>query len=215
MAGVGLARSQCELFDVANLVGVTRIKGQQRIAQHGLVLFAELTADDADELIFIQIENGNDQAEHEQVLAAILRGATDGLHGGRGERNADVEDALLMLDLLHLAAVVEADAALTQRGKMAVVAVLIEGHEHVRLIASGEHFARAEMHLEDGWPAADRGRDRHVGHHFLRRAARQTSEEAADGLDAILRISGEADDGVAKGLLGIRRRRSGGCGCGH
>ena len=181
------------------------VEGQQRVAQHAFVFLAELAAHDGDELFLVQVEDGADHAQHEQVLAAVARGAADGFDGGGGERHADVVDVALVLEFVDLAAVVDADAAVAQRAEVLVVAVLVEGHEHIRLIACVEHFTGAKVHLENGRPAADGGRDGHVGHHLLRCASGEARQKAADGLDAVLRISREADDSVAE--LFSRNRR--------
>ncbi len=91
-----------------------------------------------------------------------------------------------MAHLLHLAAVIETDASITQRAQMAVITVLIEGHQHVCLIARMQHLPGAYVHLKDGRPATDRGRNGHVGHDLLGRSSGKPSQEATDGLDAIL-----------------------------
>jgi hypothetical protein len=93
--------------------------------------------------------------------------------------------------------IVEYPAAFTQGLDVVVVAVLVEGDEPVGFIAGAEHLAAADVDLEDGRTAADGGRDGHVGHHVLLRAPREAREESADGLNAVLGISGEADDGIA------------------
>jgi hypothetical protein len=52
--------------------------------------------------------------------------------------------------------------------------------------------------LKDGGAAADGGRDGHVSDHILLRAAREPGENAADGLNAVLRVAGETYDGIAE-----------------
>ena len=69
---------------------------------------------------------------------------------------------------------------------MIFVTVLIERHEHIRLIAGGEDVAGAHAHLEDRRTARNGGRDRHVRHDVLVGTAGEAGEEGADRLDAIL-----------------------------
>ena len=113
-----------------------------------------------------------DQAEDEDVLAAVLGGAADGLDGGAGDGDADVADAALVLEVrLDVVGVVDADAAVAERADVVVVAVLVEGDQEVGLVAGGEDLARAEVDLEDGRAAGDGRRDGHVGHDLLGGAA--------------------------------------------
>jgi hypothetical protein len=92
--------------------------------------------------------------------------------------------------------VVEEDAAGAERTDVGVVAVLVKGDEHVGAVAGRENVAGAHADLEDRRSARDRGRNRHVGHDVLIAATGEAGEEAADGLDAVLRVAGEADDDV-------------------
>ena len=46
------------------------------------------------------------------------------------------------------------------------------------------------------WTAGNRGGDRHVSHDVLIAAAGEPGEKRAGGLDAVLRIAGQPDDGV-------------------
>ena len=89
---------------------------------------------------------------------------------------------------------------------MVVVGVLIEGDEGVGFVAGVEDFSGAEVDLENGWPAGDGARDGHVGHDVLGGGTGELCEEAADRLDAVLGVSGEADDGVSQGVWGGCRR---------
>ena len=61
----------------------------------------------------------------------------------------------LVLDLLNLLGVVEADPAVLQGPDVTVVAVLIEGHQHVGVVSCVENLPRAEMDLEDGGASRD------------------------------------------------------------
>jgi hypothetical protein len=82
--------------------------------------------------------------------------------------------------------IVEEHAARAQRGKMALVAVLVERDEEVGLVAGGQDVPGAHAHLKDGRTAGDRGRNRHVRHDVLVAATSQTGEETADRLNAVL-----------------------------
>ena len=86
------------------------------------------------------------------------------------------------------------DAAELHGLDVVLVAVLVKAEQQIRLVARAEDFAGADAHLEDGWPARDGGGNGHEGHDLLFAAAREAREEAADGLDAVLRIPGDADD---------------------
>ena len=83
---------------------------------------------------------------------------------------------------------------------MLVVAVLVEGHEKIGLVAGREHVAGAHADLEDGGAAGDRGGDGHVGHDLLLAASRQAGQKRAGALDAILGIARQADHRVADAL---------------
>ena len=95
-----------------------------------------------------------------------------------------------------MAAIVQDDAAFFQKTNVVFIAVLVEGHQHIRVIAGSEHLAGADAHLENRWPARDGGGDGHKCHHLLLAAARQLGEKTANGLDAVLRVTGNADDGL-------------------
>ena len=63
--------------------------------------------------------------------------------------------------------IVEANTAIAQIREVAVVAMLVECHQHIGLVARGEHLSRTDVNLENRGTARDRRRDRHVGHHLL------------------------------------------------
>ncbi len=154
--------------------------------------------------------------EAEHVLAAVLRGAAERLNRERRHRHPDVADALVLRIRSDVVGIVEAHAAIAQRGKVVVVAVLVEGDQHIRLVAGGEHLARTDVDLEDRSAARDRRRDRHVGHHLLGAASGEAGEEPADRLDPVLRITGQPDHGVLD-ILRLFGRRLGvrACGSAH
>ena len=117
------------------------------------------------------------------------------------------------LDLRHMVRVIQHDAAGLQRTQMRLIAVLVKAQENIRLITRAQDFPGADAHLKDGRPAGDRGGDRHERHDLLLAAAREPREETADGLDAVLRVTRDADDGF--GDVGDRRSAGGGsCGGG-
>lgn len=82
---------------------------------------------------------------------------------------------------------------------MVVVGVLIESDEGIGFIAGMENFARAEVNLENGGAARNRRGDGHIGHHILGGGASELGEKGADGLNAVLGMTGEADDRIADG----------------
>ena len=82
---------------------------------------------------------------------------------------------------------------------MGVVTVLVKRHQHVGTVARRQDVAGAHADLEDGRAARNRGRNRHVRHDVLVAATGETREEAADGLDTVLRVTGESDDYVLNG----------------
>ena len=186
--------------DVSGRVGVAGVEGEHGVADDVLVLAAEALLDERGELLDVEVEDAREQAEDEDVLALVLRGAADGLDGRAGHRHADVAKRLVVGVRLDVVGVVKEHAAGPEGADVRFVAVLIEGHEHVGAVAGGEDVAGAHAHLEDRRPARDGGRDRHVGHDVLVAAAGEAGEETADGLDAVLRIAGEADDDVVDAL---------------
>jgi hypothetical protein len=73
-----------------------------------------------------------------------------------------------------LGGVIDAVATLFQGADMAIVAMLVEGDEEVRLIPGTKDFSAAEVDLENRRPPADGRRDGHVGHDVLLIPACQT-----------------------------------------
>ncbi len=53
----------------------------------------------------------------------------------------------------HVVGIVKHDPPLLQRADVVFVRMLIEGQQHVGLVARAQHLARADAHLEDGRPA--------------------------------------------------------------
>ena len=137
-----------------------------------------------------------DQAEDENVFALVLGRAAERFDGQAGDRNADVDETFVVEIRLDVVRIVKQDAAFLQRVDVVLVTVLVKRDEQIRFVAGGEHFAGADADLENRRAAGDRGRNRHVRHDLLLAATGEPREKAADGLDAVLRIAGEADDGV-------------------
>ena len=113
--------------------------------------------------------------------------------------------------------VVEDDAALAERVDMAFSGMLVERQQHIRLVSGAHDFSRADADLENGRPARDGGGNRHERHDFLFAASGQPGEEAPDGLDAVLGIARDADNGFwdFRDLDGSARRRVGNCSFTH
>ncbi len=133
----------------------------------------------------------------------------------RRNRNADVVIILLPFRLgLDVVGVVKHNAALFERADVAFVGMLVEGQQHVGLIARAQDFAGTDADLENGRPAGNGGRDGHERHDFLFAAAGQPRQKSADGLDAVLRIAGNANDGLVdfRNLRCAARGRRG-CNC--
>ena len=78
-------------------------------------------------------------------------------------------------------------------GELAFV-VPADAKLHVGIVASRQNLAAADAHLENGRAAGNGGRDGHERHDFLLAAAGQPRQKATDGLYAVLRIAGDADD---------------------
>ena len=197
-----------------DLVSVAGVEREHRIAQNAPVLFArELTLDDGHELVAVEFENLAQQAEHEEVLAFVLRRAAECFHRRAGHGDAEIAVVFVVRIWRDVIRIIEHPAAFAAGLEVIVVAVLIEWHEPVRFIAGAQDFPAADVDLEDGRPATDGGRDGHVGHHVLLRAAGEPREESADGLNAVLRIAREPDDGVGDLVsVGGTIRRGGGGG---
>ena len=124
-----------------------------------------------------------------------MAGAADGLDREAGNGHADMAVALLPFRPgLNVVGVVKHNAAQLQRIDMVFVAVLVKAEQHVRLVARAQDFAGADAHLENGRAAGNGGGNRHERHDLLLAAAGQARQEPADGLDAVLRIAGDADD---------------------
>jgi hypothetical protein len=197
--------------EVANIIlgpGVAGVEREHGVADDVFVFAAETLFDEAGEFLDIEIEDPGDEAHDVDVLALLFAGAADGLDGAAGDRHGDLGEAVVAFDGLDVVRIVEEHAAGAEGADVGVVAVLIKRDEHVGAVAGGENVAGAHAHLEDRGSAGDGGRDRHVGHDVLIAAAREAGEESADGLDAVLGVTGESDDDVVDGT-GCGRRSCG------
>ena len=121
-------------------------------------------------------------------------------------------DTALVLELGDFATVIKADTSLAKYTEMSIVALLIKGHENITLITCIQYLTGTEMQLENRGATADGRWDGHLGHHILLSPARETGQDAANGLDAFLTVAGQTNDRVTKCLGG---RRRGSCGCEH
>ena len=191
-----------EVAQVVLRPGVARVEGEQRVAHDVLVLTAETLADQLGELRHLEVEDARDQPEHVDVLALVLRGAADRLDGAGGDRAGDVGEPIVALDGLHVIRIVEQHATRPQGADVRVVAVLVKRDQHIRPVAGREDVPGAHPHLEDRGSPGDRRGDGHIRHHVLVAAASEAGEKAADRLNPILGIAGEADDDVLDGAGG-------------
>ena len=175
-------------------MAVAGMERRQRVVHDALVLAAKALGNQFFQLRHVEIEHPRNEAERVNVFALVLGRAADGLDRQRGNGNADVVIVLLPFGLgLDVVGVKQHDAALFERVDVAFVGMLVKRQQHVGLVARAEHFARADADLENGRPAGNGGGNGHEGHDFLFAAAGQPREEPADGLDAVLRIAGDAD----------------------
>src|SRR5258708_6237380 len=90
--------------------------------------------------------------------------------------------------------IIKDNAAEFERFDMVFVAVLVKAEQHVRLVAGAKNFAAADADLENRRSAGNCGGNRHKGHDFLFATPGEARKETADGLNTILRITGDTDD---------------------
>ena len=185
------------LHEPLDLVPVAAVETIQRVLHDRRILSAEALLDQLRELRHIQIKHPRDEPECVDIFPLVAPRPADGLDGEA--RNGDAHMAISpeeFLVRLHMIRIIKHDAAALQRTDVVRVAVVVKAQQHIRLIARAQHFAGADAHLENRSPARDGGRDRHERHHILLAAPREPREEAADGLDAVLRIARNADDAL-------------------
>src|SRR5204862_7913075 len=63
----------------------------------------------------------------------------------------------------------------------------------IRVIAGTEHFPGANAHLENGGASGNGRRDGHESHDLLLAAPGQACQKAADSLNTVLRVAGNAN----------------------
>jgi hypothetical protein len=200
-----------------HLMPVTRVEARQRVTHDCRIFSAKALLDQFRQLRHIEIEHFRQQPERINVLPFVPPRAPDRLHRQRRNRHTDVViHAEQILLWRHVIGVVKHDATALQRTDVVRVAVVVKAKQHVCFVARAEHLPGANAYLENGRPARDRGRDRHEGHYLLFTPPGEPREEAADGLDSVLRISRDADDGFLNGgdFRGLTRRGDN-CGFAH
>jgi hypothetical protein len=122
-------------------------------------------------------------------------GAADGFDGEARNGNANVPVIIFPFLLrFNVVGIVEHDAALFQGIDVVFVGMLVKSKQHIRVIARAQNFTRADAHLENGRAAGNRRGNRHERHDFLLAASGQAGQETANGLNAVLRIAGDAND---------------------
>ena len=137
LGGVELVTLQ-QVFQRVIVAGVEAGVG---VVEDRGVLAAKALGDELLQLGDVEVIDFRQQAEYVDVLALVAAGAADGFHGEAGDGHADVAVALLPLGLRgHVVGIIQHDAAKLQRLDVVLVAVLVEGKQHVGLVAGGEHF---------------------------------------------------------------------------
>ena len=190
-AGIELER----LDQIIQRVAVAGGKGSQGVRHHGRILAGETFLNQLGELLHVEVIDFCEQSERVNIFALVAAGPADGLDHEARNGHAHMAVTVLPLRLrCHMIRIIKHDAAELDRLDVVLVAVLVEAEQHVRLITRAQNFARADADLEDGRPAGNGGGNGHEGHDFLLATTRQPGEETADGLDAVLRIAGNADD---------------------
>jgi hypothetical protein len=199
--------------DVADGIGVAGGEGHDGGVNDALVFAGKFFFDQGRELLDIEMKDFRDQTEDENVFALVFRRSPERFDGQACDRDADVNKTFVVEVRLDVVGIVKEDAAVFQKADVVLVTVLIERDEEIGFVARGKDFARPHADLKDRRAAGNGGGDRHVGHDFLCAAAGKAREESAGALDAVLRISGEPDDGiidVLRAKIGALRCRSGG-----
>src|ERR1043166_9198942 len=181
---------------VTQRVAVTGVEGGERIVQHARIFAGETFADEAFQFRNIQSEHLGHQPERKNIFALVLGSAADRFNCQSGNGNADVVIFFLPFSLrLDVVRIVKHDAALLQRVDMVLVGVLIKRQQNVGFVSGTEHFARSDADLKDRGATGNSRGGRHEGHDFLFAAPSQPGKNPADGLNTVLRISRDANDG--------------------
>src|SRR5215471_3520426 len=82
---------------------------------------------------------------------------------------------------------------------MVLVRMLIKCQEYIRLVAGAGDFAGTDAHLKERRAAGNSRGDGHERHDLLLAPSGQPRQETADGLDAVLRITRNPDNGFVDG----------------
>ena len=180
----------------ADRIGVAGGERHDGGVDDALVFAGELFLDQRREFFDVEMENFRDQAEHENVFALVLGRAAERFNGQAGDGDADVNETFVIEVRLDVVGIVKEDAAFFQEIDVVLVTVLIKRDEKIGFVTGGKHFAGAHADLENGWTAGNGGGNRHVSHDVLVAAAGEAREKGAGGLNAVLGIAGETDDGV-------------------
>ena len=193
---INLAAGKFEkVGDVVRLVAVSGLERVHGGFHHTLALSRETLVDQPLEFLEVEVEHPADQSERINVFALVASRAADRLNrqAGNGDPNVPIFIKPLLVRL-NVVTVVNQNTALAQVTDVVLVGVLVERQQHVGLIAGTENVPRAETNLKDGWAAGDGRGDGHHRHDLLLTAAGEAGEKAADGLNAVLGIAGDADD---------------------
>ena len=137
-------------LQIVGRVGIARVEGEHRVANDVLVLAAEALLDQGRQLVDVEVENPRQKAQDEDILALVLGGAADRLDGAARDRHADRREALVLGVGFDVVGVVDQHTARSEEFEVALVAVLIERYEVIRLVPGGEDVAGAHAHLKNG-----------------------------------------------------------------
>src|SRR5215204_5963229 len=88
--------------------------------------------------------------------------------------------------------------------------MIVKRQQQVGVITGAQHLTAPDADLEDGRPSRDGRRDGHESHDLLLTASSEPGQEAADRLNAVLRIPGDPDDALGNGSFWCLWSRRGG-----
>jgi hypothetical protein len=185
---------------IADRIGKASLERHQGRVGYIPGFSAEPLSDQLLQLLRIEVKNTGEQAEDKDIFSLVLRRSAERFDSQPGDRNAHMNKLLLVWVGLDIVGIVEQDSTVPKKADMVLIAVLMEGHQEVSFVSRRENFAGSNAHLENRRTTRDGGRDRHVGHHLLRAAAGQPRQHRARRLNAVLRISGKPDHGIADTL---------------
>ena len=163
--------------------------------QHGVVLAAQAFADQAAQGLRVELEHARQQAQDKHVFTLACGAGRLGRQ--LAERHAHPHRALALRVGPDFVGIIEQDAALAQPAAVGLVAVLVEGDQHIDLVADGMDRVAAHADVEHRMPGRDGGGDGHERHDVAVAASPQEGEQTADHLDPVLCLPGKADGDVA------------------